>query len=145
MYGPLDYVALSFEGNQFKGEIAPALAEIVQKGIVRIIDLAFVSKDQDGNVTIREIEELNPEQLSLINPLVSEVTGLLSRGDIEAIGSLLDVNSSAALILWENVWATTFAQAVVNANGRVLARETVPYELVQEALNAKEAAAPTAG
>jgi hypothetical protein len=145
MYGPLEYIALSFEGNQFTGEIAPALAELVQKGTVRVIDLAFVSKDQDGNVTIREIEELNPEQMNLFNPIVSEVTGLLSRGDIEAIGSLLDVNSSAALLLWENAWAATFAEAVVNANGRVLARETVPYELVQAALNAKESAAPTAG
>jgi hypothetical protein len=145
MYGPLEYIALSFPGNQFKGEVAPALAEIVEKGLVRIIDLAFVSKDQDGNVTIREIEEINPDQLNLFHPLVAEVTGLLSQGDIEAIGSLLDNNSSAALLLWENTWAATFAQAVANADGSVLARETVPYELVQAALNAKESAAPTAG
>jgi hypothetical protein len=147
MYGPLDYIALSFEGNQFKGEILPALAEFVAKGTVRIIDLAFVSKDQHGNLTIKEIEELNPEQLGLFHPLLSEINGfgMLSRGDLEAIGSLLDNNSSAALILWENSWATTFAQAVVNANGRVLARETVPYELVQEALNAGAAGSPSAG
>jgi hypothetical protein len=144
MYGPLEYIALSFPGNQFKGEIAPALAELVQQGLVRVVDLAFISKDRDGNVTIREIEELTPEHVSLFNPLVAEVTGLLSQGDIEAIGSLLDVNSSAALLLWENAWAATFAQAVANADGRVLARETVPYELVQAALSAKGAAEPTA-
>jgi hypothetical protein len=145
MYGPLDYIALSFEGNQFKGEILPALVEIVDKGIVRIVDLAFIYKDQDGAVTIKEIEEIDPAQLTLFHPLVSEITGLLSQGDLVAIGSLLDNNSSAALILWENAWATTFAQAVVNANGRVLARETVPYELVQSALNANAAGSPTAG
>ena len=103
-----------------------------------------MSKDEDGNVTIREIEEINPEHLNLFSPIVSEVTGLLSQGDIEAIGSLLDTNSSAALILWENTWAARFAQAVANANGQVVARETVPYELVQAALDAKGAAAPTA-
>ena len=145
MYGPLDYIALSFEGNQFKGEILPALTDIVEQGVVRIVDLAFISKDQDGAVTTLEIEEIDPTLRVLLHPLVSEVTGLLSQGDLEAIGSLLDTNSSAALILWENSWATTFAQAVVNANGRVLARETVPYELVQEALNAGATDSPSAG
>jgi hypothetical protein len=145
MYGPLEYIALSFEGNQFKGEILPALGELVEQGTVRIIDLAFIYKDQAGVVTIREIEEIDPAQLVVFNPLVSEISGLVSAGDLEAIGEILDNNSSAALILYENAWAAKFAQAVLNANGRVVARETIPYELVQEALNAGAAGSPTAG
>ena len=145
MYGPLEYIALSFEGNQFKGEILPALGELVEQGTVRIIDLAFIHKDQDGAVTIREIEQLDPEHLVVFNPLISEISGLVSAGDLEAIGELLDNNSSAALILYENAWATKFAQAVLNANGRVVVRETVPYELVQAALNAGAGGSSTAG
>ena len=149
MYGPLEYAALSFEGDfeshHFTGEILPALREVVEQGIVRIVDLAFLAKDQDGAVTMREIEEIDPTLKVAFDPLVAEVAGLFSQGDLEAIGSLLDTNSSAALILWESTWATKFAQAVVNANGRVLARETVPYELVQSALNAGAAGSPTAG
>jgi hypothetical protein len=144
MYGPLEYIALSFEGNQFKGEILPALAELVEQGTVRIVDLAFIYKDQDGAVTIREVEQLDPEHLVVFNPLVSEVSGLVSAGDLEAIGELLPNNSSAALILYENAWAARFAQAVANANGQVVARETVPYELVQAALNASATGTPTA-
>jgi hypothetical protein len=148
MYGPLEYAALSFEGNftsrQFTGEILPALREVIDQGIVRIVDLAFLYKDQDGVVTVREIEEVDPTLKVAFDPVVAEVAGLFSQGDLEAIGSLLANNSSAAMILWESSWARKFAQAVVNANGRVLARETVPFELVQAALNAGAAGSSTA-
>jgi len=140
MYGPLEYIAIGFEGNQFKGEIIPALQELVDKQIIRVIDLVVIKKDQDGVVTTLEVEQTDQRTLAMFNPLIAEHTGMFTPDDLQTIGDMLDNNSTAGLMLFEHTYATKFAQAVINANGRVLARETVPYEIVNESLNMKAAA-----
>jgi uncharacterized membrane protein len=139
MYGPLDYVVIGFEGNQFNGEMMPAVQELVDKGIVRIIDLAIVSKDQGGAVTIIEVEQLDPAQSALLRPVAAEIAGLFTQDDLETIGAMLDNNSTALMILWENSWASRFIEAALKANGQVLARETVPADVLNEAIKAREA------
>lgn len=129
-YGPVSLVVISFPGNEFKGEIAPALEELISSGTVRIIDLAFVSKDGEGNLVAFEINDLDDDVYGQIDPYVEEVSSLLGEEDIASVGEMLDLNSSAALFLFENSWAAKFAAAVRNANGQLVMSETIPAAVV---------------
>jgi uncharacterized membrane protein len=129
-YGPVSLVVISFPGNEFRGEIAPALGNLIESGTIRVIDIVFVAKDEDGNVLSLEMSELGEEIASQIDPVVSEVSSLLGEDDIAQIAELLEPNSSAAMLLFENAWASTFTTAVRNANGEVLMHELIPAAVV---------------
>ena len=137
--GPVDYLIVAFPGNQFKGEIAPALKEQVDAGTIRIIDLAFVMKDADGAVVTAELGDLDSEVFKAFDALSPETMGLLNEEDLAAAGEELDPNSSAALLVWENVWATKIRDAMVNAGAEVLDFERVPYEVVNAAVEFADA------
>ena len=131
--GPVEYLIVAFPGNQFKGEIIPALADLVEAGTIRIIDLAFVMKDADGAVVTAELGDLDSEVFKAFDALSPETMGLLNEEDLAAAGEELDPNSSAALLVWEDTWATTLRDAIVNAGGEVLDLERVPYQVVNAA------------
>jgi Family of unknown function (DUF6325) len=131
--GPVDYAVIAFPGNQFKGEIAPALADLVEAGTVRIIDAAFVSKDEKGEISTLELTQLAPDVQEGLEALNIEVEGLLNEEDLLAIGQELELNSSAALLVWENVWARRVAQTMRDAGGVLVAFERVPHNVVQAA------------
>jgi Family of unknown function (DUF6325) len=131
--GPVDYAVLAFPGNQFKGEIAPALADLVEAGTIRLIDAAFVGKDENGVVFTLETTELAPDVQEKLTSLNIEVQGLFNDEELLAIGEGLELDSSAAVLVWENVWARTVAQAIRDAGGVLVAFERVPHETVQAA------------
>ena len=131
--GPVDYLIVAFPGNQFRGEIAPALADLVDAGTIRIIDIAFVTKTADGDVAALELTELDPEVRQALETVGIEVSGLLSDEDLIATGEELEPDSSAALLVWENVWARDVAQAMRDAGGVMVAFERVPHDIVQAA------------
>ena len=133
---PVDYMIVAFPGNEFKGEIAPALADLVEKGTIRIIDLAFVAKDADGNIGAFELTDIDPEVRQGFENMGVEVNGLFNEDDLQAAGEELDPNSSAALLVWENLWAKDVAQAIRNAGGELLDFERLPHEVVQAARDA---------
>lgn len=133
---PVDYMIVAFPGNEFKGEIAPALADLVEKGTIRIIDLAFVAKDADGNIGAFELTDIDPDVRQGFENMGVEVNGLFNEEDIQAAGEELDPNSSAALLVWENLWARDVAQAIRNAGGELLDFERLPHEVVQAARDA---------
>jgi len=132
--GPVEYMAVSFPGNKFKGEIVPALKELVDSGTVRIIDLAFVTKDADGNVVALEVEELDSDAGKAFAALQAEIGDLVNADDLQAVGEVLEPNSSAAVLVWEDVWAAKLAKAIRDAGGVLLDLERVPHEVVQAAL-----------
>ena len=129
-YGPIDLLALEFKGNQFKGEIMPALVELVSKEIVRVIDLVIVQKDAEGKVTVREMQQFDPSFVSLFDPLKVQVSGMIQVADIEHIGEKLENNTTAAIMLFESLWVIKFREAVLNANGRVVLQERLSSEYV---------------
>jgi hypothetical protein len=131
--GPVDYMIVAFPGNQFKGEIAPALADLVDAGTIRIIDIAFVGKDADGDTVAFELTELDPEVQKGLDNLGIEVEGLFNEDDLRDAGEALEPDSSAALLVWENVWAREVAQALRNAGGELVAFERLPHHVVQAA------------
>jgi hypothetical protein len=127
--GPVEYLIVGFPGNKFNGEIAPELVALVESGTVRILDLIFIGKDADGSVVAFEIDEL----ADFAN-LDGEVGGLISPEDVEHAAASLEPNSSAALLIWEDVWAAPFAAAVRNSGGFVLEGARIPHELIDLAL-----------
>jgi hypothetical protein len=132
--GPIDFVALEFPGNKFRGEIMANLLELIQAGIIRIIDLVVVLKDQEGNVTVRELKELDPDAIRVFDPLKVEVRSMITRADVDMIADQIADNSTAGIMLFENVWALKTKQAMLDANGRLLMFERIPHEVVEEAL-----------
>ena len=131
--GPIDFIALEFPGNRFRGEILPDLFELVDKEIIRIIDLVIIRKDQ-GEVTVRELRELDPAHVELFSPLKAEVSEMITVIDINMIAEKLADNSTAGLLLIENLWAKKTQQAMLDANGRAVMFERIPHDVVEEAL-----------
>jgi hypothetical protein len=132
--GPVEYIVVGFPGNKFNGEIAPELIALVEAGTVRILDLIFIGKDSDGSVLAFEIDEL--DGIEAFENLEGEFGGLIGPADIEFVASKLAPGSSAALLLWEDVWATRFAEAVKNSGGVLLEGARIPHELIGPAFDA---------
>ena len=131
--GPVEYLIVAFPGNKFTGEIAPALADLVEAGTIRIIDVAFASKDENGEAAAFELSDLDPEVREGIENLGAEAGGLFNDDDLMAAAEELEPNTSAALLVWENVWATRVAQAIRDAGGVLFDHDRVPHEVVQAA------------
>ena len=137
--GPVEYLVISFPGNNFDGSIAPAIAELVESGTVRILDLVFVKKDDDGVGTSFEFSEL--EEASGFVDIDGDADGLLSDDDIALAAEALASNSSALFILWEDCWANELSVAIRNAGGQLLVGERIPYAVVDAALGSIAASA----
>lgn len=129
--GPVEYLTFYFEGNQFRGEIIPALTDLVDTGLIRVIDLAVVSKDSDGSVTILEANELSEDVALALDILDYEMAGMLSEEDLMLLAEALPTKSTAAALLIDNVWAGNFARAIRSANGVLLDSVRIPHEVVQ--------------
>jgi hypothetical protein len=132
--GPVEMLVVKFPGNQFSGEITPALTELVDTGLIRIIDFLFVLKDSDGALFVYELNGLGDEVAAVLEPVVQSDEELLSQADAESVGVLLEPNSSAALLLFENSWAARFAEAVRNANGELIINARIPYAVIEEVM-----------
>jgi len=133
-YGPVDFLALEFKGNQFKGEILPTLLELVQNKIVRVIDLIIVLKDKEGKHKALELEQLEAEMVRIFDPLELEISGMIQVEDIEMIAEKMENNTTAAILLFENLWAIKFGEAVLRANGRMVMFDRIPLEVVNETM-----------
>lgn len=131
--GPTEFILIGFAGNRLTGDIAPAVAELVETGLVRIIDLAVVSKDAEGVVTILEMQELSSEVAAAFVKLEGRVRGLLSEADLDEIAEDLPLQSTAVALLVEHVWATRFASAVRASGGELALAERIPHAIVAEA------------
>lgn len=137
--GPVEFLTIAFPGNNFDGRIVPELERLVASGTVRIIDLVFVSKDADGSITTFEYEDLEGDAAAF-GALDGEAGDLISDEDIELAANDLDPNSSAVFLLWEDCWATPFAEAIRAADGVIVAGGRIPHDAVEAALAAADAA-----
>ncbi len=137
--GPIEMLMIRFPGTELNGDIVPALQELVEQGTVRLVDLLFITKNDAGDVRIFELDELAPDLAGRFQPLASDITTLLNEEDAHEMASSLEHNSSAGILLFENPWATRFAQAVRAAHGEVLLNERIPHQVVTEILAADNA------
>jgi Family of unknown function (DUF6325) len=130
--GPLEYILIGFPDNKFTGGIAPALADLVENGTVRIIDLVFIQKDADGNVLSFEYDDL--AETAAYADIEGDADGFLDEADILAAADELDLNSSALLIVWEDLWAAPLAKEILASGGQVIAGRRIPHQVVTEIL-----------
>lgn len=137
MRGPIDYIVVEFPGNKFKGEILPELLAQVEKGVIGIVDLVLIVKDELGEVSYIELADADPELATALAPIKSGIESLLSEEDEAEIAELLDNNSSAGVLVIEHLWAKGFKQAVVNAEGVLLAEGRIHPTVFEEAVTAK--------
>jgi hypothetical protein len=130
--GPIDYLIIEWPGQQPSGEALPHLVDLVDRGLVRVIDLAFVAKGDDGSVAMLDINELGAE-FALFDGAASS---LLDEGDIGEAASAIEPGTSAAILLWENLWAAPLADALRGNGAQVVARGAVPIDALIETLEA---------
>jgi len=130
--GPVEYLIISFPGNRFNGEITPAIADLVERGTIRILDLAFIIKDADGQTATFEYDELD-EAAGFVD-IDGEADGMFSDEDLQLAADALDPDSSALFIVWEDLWASDLAKALRESGGEIVAGERVPRAIVQAAL-----------
>jgi hypothetical protein len=136
--GPIDYLLVEWPGRQPNGEVAPHLVDLVERGLIRILDLAFIVKGEDGAVAAVEIADLGGEVTELA-VFEGAASGLLGDEDISAAGGALEPGTSAALLVFENTWAGPFAAAVRRSGGQLVASGRIPVQEVLAALDAAEA------
>lgn len=136
--GPIDYLVVEWTGQQPNGEALPHLIDLVDKGIIRLIDLAFFTKDEEGNVA-----ELNIDALGEVSAVFADFegvrSGLLGDSDIAEAANAIEPGTSAAVLIWENSWAAPLAAALRGNGAELVARGSIPMQDLIEALDAVEA------
>ncbi|MFF9012075.1 DUF6325 family protein [Streptomyces sp. NPDC014870] len=136
--GPVDYLILEFPGNRMTGEGFPLLVDLVERGIIRILDLQFIRKDEDGSVTAVELTDFGGEvDLTVFEGASS---GLLDQSDVDDAGSALEPGNSAGVIVYENVWAAPFARAMRRSGAQIVAGGRIPVQALLASLDAADAA-----
>ena len=130
--GPLELLVIGFEGNNFKGEIAPAIEDAVNSGAIRLIDLIFALKDTNGEVTILEVEEANEQYAREIRGMANDLRDILTEDEAMTMAALLPPNTAALVALIEHTWSKGIAGAVERAGGRLLASQRISPRLVEE-------------
>jgi hypothetical protein len=137
--GPIDYLLVEWPGRQPTGEAAPHLIDLVDRGLIRILDLVFLHKDEDGSLARLEISDLG-DQVEAFADFEGASSGLLSDEDADEAGSALEPGTSAALLVYENRWAAPFASALRRSGGQLVASGRIPIQSVLAALDAADAA-----
>jgi uncharacterized membrane protein len=135
-FGPIEMLMIRFPGDQISDDLVPAMTELVNEGLVHIVDLLFIRKDAGGSVAVFELGDLTPDLADQYAPLLTDVTELLNQEDAYELAESLENGSSAGIMLFENVWATRFAQAVRASNGEVLLSQRIPNNVIEEVIAA---------
>lgn len=136
--GPVDYLIVGFPGNKFSGKIVPELMDLEQRNIIRVIDLVFVLKDSNGKTFITEAKDLKGDTGRAYETLAKNTQEWFYEGDINSLAAKLPTDSSAALLLYENVWARNFKEALIDADAEVIDMGRIPQEAIQEAKRLRE-------
>jgi hypothetical protein len=138
--GPIDYLVVEFPAGKssFTGEMAEALVSLVDKGIIRVLDLLVLHKADDGSIEAQEIDDA--EDLGHLRGLEAHVAEILAADDVAHLAEAMDNGSSAGVLVWENIWAAPFASAARRAGGQLVASGRIPIQAIVASMEAEEAA-----
>ena len=139
--GPVEIIVINFPGSKFRGDIAPALADAVEAGDIRILDLVFVVKTSEEELDVIELEDMEDDELGEFADVASSLVGLLSDEDLDLLADDMEVGSSLVAIVFEHAWAARLASAVRGAKGEIMMDERVPHAVVEAAIAAARAEA----
>jgi hypothetical protein len=142
--GPLEYLVVGFEGNRFTGQILAELRAASEKGIIRVVDLTAIKKDDQGNVTTLELSDLSGEEAAELGPLAGDIIGLFAPEDIELVAADIPNNSAVGMLLFEHTWAIGLKEAIKNAGGVAVTGGFVAPDVLQELEKDLEAAKQSA-
>ncbi len=142
--GPIDYLVVEFPGSRMNGEAFPELVKLVDLGIIRVLDLVFVTRGTDGSVAAIEIADLDGDGQLDLAVFEGARSGLLEQDDIEEASSILEPGSSAGILVFENLWAVPFARAVRHGGGQLVASGRIPIQAILARLDEAEAAVDAA-
>jgi hypothetical protein len=129
---PLEYALVVFKDNKFSGKIVPELLDLAERGIVRFVDIVFISKEKNGNVRTVELNDLDAKSYKMFVPMGKHVASLFTEDDLEIAASKLPKNSAAALFMWENLWLDNLRKAVASSGGKLAERGQIPVEAVKQ-------------
>ena len=135
--GPVDWLIVEFPGTDYgRGQVAPYLQELVDRGLVRVLDLVFLRKDEDGTLEMQEISDLDQSELGQLRASEAELAMVLSEQDVSDLATAIEPGSSAVVMVWENQWAAPFGSAVRHAGGQLVASGRIPTQAVVAAMEA---------
>ena len=135
--GPVDWLVVSFPGDDYgKGQVAPLLQDLVDRGLVRVLDLLFMKKGQDGAIEMSEISDLDTSELGDFRAAEADLAMVLSEQDVTDLAETIEPGNSAAVLVWENLWAAPFGSAVRHAGGQLVASGRIPTQAVLAAVEA---------
>ena len=130
MTASLEYLIVGFPQNNFTGEIVPGLLSLVDNGLIRVVDLVFAAKGDDGSVVVLEVDE--HEHLSAFAAIEGSVGGVIGPEDIDHAAEAIAEGSSVLLIVWEDLWAAPFGDALQRAGGVFIEGGRIPAEIAEE-------------
>ena len=137
--GPIDYMVLEWSGDQpVTGEVMPLLLDLVDRGLIRILDLAFMLKSADGTISALDLSEL-AHDLSGLEEFEGAASGLIGQEDLEEAATALEPGTVAAVLVWENRWAAPIATALRRSGGQLVASGRIPVQAILASLDASEA------
>jgi len=136
--GPIDYIVVEFPGSRLTGEAFPLLVDLVDRGVVRILDLVFVRKELDGSVTGLAIGDFDADGELDLAVFEGASSGLLGQDDYEEAGNALEPGNAAAILVWENTWAAPFATALRRTGAQLVASGRIPVQDLVDALDATD-------
>lgn len=136
--GPIDWILIEFPGPP-TGAVAPHLLDLVDKGLIRILDLVLVVKSADGEITIAELADIDGDGELDLAVFEGVRTGILGEEDVNEAAEAMEADTSAALLLYENRWAAPFATAVRSVGGQLVASGRIPVQDIIDALDALDA------
>ncbi len=136
--GPVDWIVVEFPGSKFNGEIAPTIRDLVQRDLIRVLDLLILKKDADGSLEAFELSDLDPSEVGDLRSYEAELAMLLSEDDVTAVANAVEPGSSAAVLVWENLWAAPFASAVRRSGGQLVASGRIPIQAILAAIEADD-------
>jgi hypothetical protein len=134
--GPVDWIVVEFPGTKLTGEIAPILGDYVDRGLVKVLDLLFLKKNEEGEVSAFEASDLDDSELGSLRSYEAGLAMLLSEQDVVDLAETIEPGSSAAVLVWENLWAAPFGAAVRHAGGQLVASGRIPIQAVLAAAEA---------
>jgi uncharacterized protein DUF6325 len=132
--GPVDWMVVEFPGSRFNGKIAPALADLVERDLIRVLDLLILKKESDGSLEAFELGDLEDTELGALRAHEAELAMLLSEDDVKNVAEAIDPGSSAAVLVWENKWAAPFGAAVRHSGGQLVASGRIPIQALLAAI-----------
>jgi hypothetical protein len=133
VHGPIDFVLIEFPGDQLTGEAAPALMDLVERGVIRLYDLTVISKGEDGSVQVLELQD--PTGAGGFSYFAGAASGLIGDDDVREAANAMEAGTVAALIVYENSWAVPFVTAAMNSGGQLIASARIPATEVMAALD----------